>query len=87
MKEGDTLVLVVGGVFRSIHKIEGAPFIDNTPLWPANKKDGSLYPHRVEISEALSTGNLQITSSYSSLKFGSWAFGQSWAHVFEEVVC
>jgi len=69
VKEGDTLVLVVGGVFRSIHKIEGAPFIDNTPLWPANKKDGSLYPHRVEISEALFTGNLPIKDLADQISF------------------
>lgn len=39
--EGDTLVFVVGGFFRSIHKIESAPFVDDAPLWPPNKKDGS----------------------------------------------
>lgn len=67
VRAGDTLVFVVGGAFRSIHRIESEPFFDNTPLWP--KKDGSLFPHRIKISDPFKRGRLPVKEIAAQISF------------------
>jgi len=54
VKPGDLLVFMVAGQYRSIHRIESAPFREETALWPP--KDGDLFPHRIHIGPALFRG-------------------------------
>jgi len=54
VRKGDTLVFLVGGDYRSVHQIESGPIIERNLLWPP--KDGSVFPHRIEIGPALYRG-------------------------------
>jgi hypothetical protein len=64
---GDTLVFALGGEFRSVHKIMSKPFRDDQPLWP--EKDGSVFPHRVKISDPLYKGKVSIKDLADSISF------------------
>ena len=55
---GDMLVFALGREFRSVHEIVSKPFRDDQPLWP--EKDGSIFPHRVKISDPLFKGKASI---------------------------
>ena len=58
VRAGDTLVFMVGGEFRSVHRIESEPFFDDSLLWP--EKGASRFPHRVRISPALFRGEVSV---------------------------
>lgn len=67
VRRGDLLIFSVGGVVRSIHRIETAPFYDAIPLWPM--KDGSVFPYRVRISAPLHTGAADFRSFSEHISF------------------
>ncbi len=64
---GDRLVFVVGGLVRSIHLIESEPYFDKAPLWPS--KDGSWFPHRIKISDAVSSGEAPLKDIADEISF------------------
>lgn len=66
-RSGDLLIFVVGGVARSIHRIEAAPFYDATPLWPM--KDGSVFPYRIRISSPLFVGRADFRGFAERISF------------------
>ncbi len=70
---GDTLVFLVAGQYRSIHRIESVPFVDQTPLWPA--KDGDYFPYRVKISEPLFLGAASAVALANQISFMK---GKTW---------
>jgi NTP pyrophosphatase (non-canonical NTP hydrolase) len=53
---GDTLIFLVEGHFRSIHRVESAPFEEDDLLWPP--VEGDPYRFRIRISEPLFLGNV-----------------------------
>jgi len=67
VQSGDTLVFLVGGDYRSIHKIESAMFEEKTALWP--RKNGSLFPYRVRISSPIRIGYVSAKSLAASISF------------------
>jgi len=67
VRRGDTLVFLVGGEFRSIHRIESDPFMESTPLWPP--KDGSLFPHRIKIGPPLYKGHANANQLAAHISF------------------
>ena len=58
VQQGDQLVFIVGGVYRTLHRIESQVFIDETPLWP--EKDGSIFPYRIKISKSIKNSNQRL---------------------------
>lgn len=64
---GDRLVFVVAGVVKSIHSIESEPYFDDTPLW--SPKDGSLFPYRIKISDAINSGELKLKDIADEISF------------------
>lgn len=50
VRPGDLLVFVVGGEFRSMHRVISNPYVERIPLWPA--KNGDIFAHRVDIGTA-----------------------------------
>jgi len=64
---GDTLVFLVAGQYRSIHKVESVPFIDHLPLWPA--MDGDYFPHRIKISDPLYVGGVDAAGLANRISF------------------
>ncbi len=67
VNKGDLLVFAVGGFFRSIHRVEGESFYDETPLWP--EKEGSLFPHRIRISDPIMKGVVTIKDIANKISF------------------
>lgn len=67
VRSGDLLVFVVGGAFRSIHTIETGVFNDNSPLWPP--RNGSLFPHRIKISEPIAKGEVPLRDIADEISF------------------
>src|SRR6266849_2748920 len=67
VRPGDSLVFLVGGDYRSVHKIESEPYVDDTPLWP--EKDGDLFPHRVRISPPLAVGHVRARELADEISF------------------
>jgi hypothetical protein len=67
VRKGDTLIFAHGGNFVSIHRIESDPFEDDTPLWP--EKDGSLFPHRIVISQPIYRGEVPIREIAGRISF------------------
>lgn len=67
VKPGDTLVFLVGGEFRSIHRIESYPFREATPLWPS--MNGSVFPYRIKISDPLLTGDRPVRELVHLISF------------------
>jgi hypothetical protein len=67
VRKGDTLIFAHAGSFVSIHRIESGPFEDHTPLWP--EKDGSLFPHRIEISDPVYVGEVPIREIAGEISF------------------
>jgi hypothetical protein len=67
VRQGDMLVFMVGGECRYIYRVESNPFIKRTHLWPA--KDGSLFPHRIEISPALYRGRANANQMVPFISF------------------
>ena len=55
VKPGDLLVFLVGGIFRTAHKIESFAFEEHDLLWP--EKDGSTFPHRIKIGRTIAESN------------------------------
>lgn len=70
---GDTLVFLVAGQYRSIHRIETAPFVDQTPLWPA--KDGDYFPNRIRISDPMFSGHAGAATLANRISF---MIGKTW---------
>lgn len=73
VQAGDKVVFIVGGRYRSVHRIESQPFIDNTELWP--RKDGSLFPHRIRMSRPEFEGDFpasQLADQISFMKGKAW---------------
>lgn len=66
--EGDLLVFSVNRSFRSIHRIESAPFTDYTPVWPTGPND-TVYPLRIRISAPLQDGLVPIEDVYTEISF------------------
>jgi len=73
VRPGDLLVFVVGGKFRSIHRVESPPFYDETELWP--KKDGSVFPHRIKIGDPLAYGRVAVRILANQIGFMQ---GKTW---------
>lgn len=67
VRVGDTLVFIVGGLFRSIHRVESESFLDDKPLWP--EKDSSLFPYRIKISDPLMTGQIPVKKIAQEISF------------------
>lgn len=67
VRKGDTLVFLVGGEYRSVHRIESDPFVDHKPLWPP--KGGSLFPHRIAISPPRYRGHANANQLASQISF------------------
>jgi hypothetical protein len=67
VRKGDTLVFLVGGAYRSIHRITSDPFIENEPLWPP--KDESIFPHRIKISAPLYQGHAHANDLFTQISF------------------
>ncbi len=63
----DSLVFLVGGIYRSIHRIESEPFVDDTPLWP--EKDGDHFPHRIKISPPIAAGQVAASALADQISF------------------
>jgi hypothetical protein len=74
VRAGDSLIFILDGKFRSIHRIESDPFEDHTPIWLP--KDGSLFPHRVRISKPLFTGEVPVAELAGSISFMA---GRRWS--------
>jgi Endonuclease NucS len=56
--KGDTLVFLVGGRFRSIHRVESDPFEDRRLLWPP-LENGDPYPFRISLSQPQFQGDVR----------------------------
>jgi hypothetical protein len=67
LRAGDALLFLVENAFRSLHRVESAPYVDHTPLWP--EKNGDVFPHRVKISAALSTGEVDLNTIAPRISF------------------
>lgn len=67
VKPGDKLVFLVGGEFRSIHRIESDAYLDRSTLWPP--KDGDIFPHRVKIGAAMAVGAVAASSIFQKISF------------------
>lgn len=67
VREGDTLVFLLGGEFRSVHRVESDPFTDSELLWP--EKDGSRFPHRVRIGPPLHIGPVPVDEVVDGISF------------------
>ena len=67
VRPGDTLVFLVGGDFRSVHRIESKPYEDSSLLWP--EKNGSRFPHRVRISPPLFRGAVHVPPLSQKISF------------------
>jgi hypothetical protein len=67
VKPGDLRFLYVAGSFRSLHEVTGGYLYDETPLWPEH--NGSLFPHRIRISEPIAAGNVPIASAALHISF------------------
>jgi Endonuclease NucS C-terminal domain len=67
VQPGDLLFLYVAGSFRSLHEVTGGYFFDETPLWPEH--NGSLFPHRIKISDPIAAGNVPITAAAPHISF------------------
>jgi predicted RNA-binding protein len=67
VKDGDLIVFVVGGMFRSIHRVIGEPFEERSPLWPAN--NGDIYPYRIRISPAVASGKVRVGDLAPQISF------------------
>ena len=55
VQPGDQLAFLVGGIFLTLHKIEGSMFKEDNLLW--SKKDGSIFPYRIKISNPIAESN------------------------------
>lgn len=64
---GDLLVFLLGSSFRSVHRIESKVFFEETELWP--RKDGSLYPYRVRLSDPIYKGAVPLSEVAESIAF------------------
>lgn len=67
VRKGDTLVFLVAGAYRSIHRIESSPFIEDRPLWPP--KDDSIFPHRIKISAPIYQGSAHANDLFTQISF------------------
>lgn len=65
--EGDQILFVVGGAFRSLHRVESVPFFDQAVLWP--EKNGSFFPHRVRIGPPLFVGDIPVKELADQISF------------------
>lgn len=65
--QGDMLVFIVGGRFRSVHTILSAPYHDPTLLWPP--REGDVYPHRIRISPPEAAGDAPVRDLASRISF------------------
>jgi hypothetical protein len=61
------LVFLVAGQYRSVHRIESEPYIDDTPLWP--EKDGDHFPHRIKLSPPLLVGEVSAAQPAEQISF------------------
>ena len=52
---GDQIAFIVGGVFRSLHRIESPVFEEYSHVWP--RDDGSVFPFRIRISDPIATSS------------------------------
>jgi hypothetical protein len=64
---GDELIFIIGGVIRSIHRIESEVYRDDTPLWPP--KDGDLFPYRIKISAPTYAGQVSSDEFVRNISF------------------
>jgi hypothetical protein len=55
VRAGDTIIFVVGGRFRSIHRITSDVFEERSLVWPL--KDGDPFPYRMRIGPAEAVGS------------------------------
>jgi len=67
VRKGDQLVFFVGGVFKSLHRIESEVFKDPTPLWPPYK--GSYFPYRIRISNPIKTSDKPVKTIAPQISF------------------
>ena len=67
LRPGDQILFIVAGSFRSLHRVESDPFFDDTLLWP--QKDGSRFPHRVQMSPALFVGEAPVKELAPKISF------------------
>jgi hypothetical protein len=73
VKPGDLLVFISAAHFRSIHRVESAPYLDEARIWP--DKDGSRFPHRVSISKPVHAGAVPVDDLAESISFMA---GRNW---------
>jgi hypothetical protein len=67
LRPGDLLLFLVENAFRSLHRVDAAPYVDHTPLWP--DKNGDVFPNRVKISDAIAAGEVDLNHVAPSISF------------------
>lgn len=67
IRPGDELVFVVGGAFRSVHRVLTEPYEEHTLLWPP--KNGDLFPHRVNFGPAEVRREVAVARLAQSISF------------------
>ena len=77
---GDEVVFIVGGKIRSVHRIEGPVFRDDTPLWPP--KDEDFFPFRIKISPPTHAGEIPSSKFVKHISFMHTA--QAWGGTIKE---
>jgi len=67
VNRGDLVFFFIEGHFRSLHEVTREAYVDHSPLWP--EKDGSMFPHRVGLSDPIAVGNVALTDVSSRISF------------------
>jgi hypothetical protein len=67
VRVGDTLIFLVGGRFRSIHRVTSDVFEERTLLWPL--KDGDPFPYRMNIGPAEVFGSVPAAELAPNISF------------------
>jgi hypothetical protein len=75
VRPGDLLIFAVGGEFRSIHAVLTPPYVETELVWPP--KNGDIFPHRISIGPALTSGRIRVAELAPSISFmrGKRAWG------------
>ncbi|MFZ5812430.1 MAG: hypothetical protein ACOY4F_10335 [Thermodesulfobacteriota bacterium] len=67
VQEHDRLIFLVGNYFKSIHEITTTCQKESNILWPP--KNGDIFPYRINISDPLIKGNVDISIIAKKLDF------------------
>jgi hypothetical protein len=67
LNPGDILVLMSGGYFKSIHRIETGKLLESTALWPPY--NGDYFRNRFRISPPLFAGDVNCKQIWNQISF------------------